>query len=147
MKIELRRVSYFARLSQETSAYAADIWIDGKKRGTVENAGQGGPDNIHPRELEDELNAYAKTLPPLTFEEGEEPLEQNAETLLGSLLTRWIAARDLKRMLGRKTVFVRDGALFDIDKRGTPRSPDHVLNDLPFDEALAIFLRLTELSP
>ena len=48
MQFELRRVSYSATLSQETSAFTADIWVDGKKAGSAENHGTGGCTNIRP---------------------------------------------------------------------------------------------------
>ena len=41
MKIELRRFTTNARLSQETTAFAADVWVDGKKVGYAENDGHG----------------------------------------------------------------------------------------------------------
>lgn len=42
MKIELKRFTSNARLSQETTAFAADVWVDGKKAGHAENDGHGG---------------------------------------------------------------------------------------------------------
>lgn len=42
MKIELKRLSISERLSQETTAFAADVWVDGKNVGTAENDGRGG---------------------------------------------------------------------------------------------------------
>jgi len=63
MKIELKRVTYNSRLSEETAAFAADLWINGKKRGDVLNDGHGGPDRIHPYTLAQEIEAYAATLP------------------------------------------------------------------------------------
>lgn len=42
MKIELKRFTTNARLSQETTAFAADVWVDGIKVGHAENAGHGG---------------------------------------------------------------------------------------------------------
>ena len=45
MKFELRKISYNKRLSQETNAFAADIWCDGVKVGFAENDGHGGSTN------------------------------------------------------------------------------------------------------
>ncbi len=140
MKIELRRITYNARLSDETSCYAADVWVDGKKRGTVSNSGTGGPDRIDPRELEYEINAYAKTLPPVKTGDGY-VLEQCADLIFGELLDRHIVGKALKRQLAKKTIFVRDGHLW----QGTPKGPDAVvLNSLPFDDAINLYLSCAE---
>lgn len=42
MKIELRKLAIYPRLSQETTAFAADLWIDGAKVGHARNDGRGG---------------------------------------------------------------------------------------------------------
>jgi hypothetical protein len=64
MKIELRKVAHSARLSRETAAFSADLYIDGVKRATVENDGHGGPNMVHPWQVGKEIDDYAKTLPP-----------------------------------------------------------------------------------
>ncbi len=68
MKIELRRLTHNARLSQETNAYAADVYIDGRKAGTVRNDGGGGESHVHitPSELFDRAWAWCESLPPDT---------------------------------------------------------------------------------
>ena len=48
MRIELRKIDYSASLSQETTPFSADIWIDGIKEGHATNHGQGGPTLIGP---------------------------------------------------------------------------------------------------
>ena len=47
MKIELRRITYNAALSQETSAYTADVYIDGELAFHARNQGTGGADFFH----------------------------------------------------------------------------------------------------
>lgn len=66
MKIELKRFSYSERLSEETSAFAADVWIDGKNVGYAKNDGHGGCTivQINPLELREKVEAYARTLMP-----------------------------------------------------------------------------------
>jgi len=138
MKLELRKVTHNARLSHETAAYAAEIWVDGVKRGTAENDGQGGPDRICPHSLQVELEAYAATLPKVKFF-GEEH-EQNADILLGSLLDEHLATKRLLRMTKTKTVMVRDGKAYTMKGRPANVAPGTVfLNDLPLAEALKAF--------
>ena len=47
MKIELKAIQYSAFASEETSCYQANLYVDGKKIGTVSNAGHGGCDDFH----------------------------------------------------------------------------------------------------
>jgi hypothetical protein len=47
MKIELKRFTTNARLSEETTAFAADVWVDGKNVGYAKNAGRGGNTMVH----------------------------------------------------------------------------------------------------
>lgn len=63
MKIELRNVRHAAFASQETECFTASVWIDGRREGTVENSGAGGPMMFHPFALEERLEAHAATLP------------------------------------------------------------------------------------
>jgi hypothetical protein len=68
MKIELKRFTTNARLSQETTAFAADVWVDGKKAGTAENDGHGGNTNVRlDRAVRDVVEAYGKTLVPAEY--------------------------------------------------------------------------------
>lgn len=48
MNIELRNIQVYARLSEETTAFTATIYIDGKKVGWAKNDGQGGCTNYGP---------------------------------------------------------------------------------------------------
>jgi len=148
MKIELRRITYNARLSQETSAYAADVYVDGVKRGTTRNDGNGGADMIHPYTLQQEIDVYAATLPPVTSQDGE--FLQSAEIIFGDLLADYLTRKDLKRQLAKKTLFVREGKLYSMKMKGLrPKDAGTsavVLNDLPFDEAVVVYVKLAEMS-
>jgi len=138
MKIELKNVSYNKKLSQETSAYAADIWLNGVKRGSVQNAGHGGPDMFYPHTLGNEIETYAKTLPPVEFHGSS--LEQNADMVLGEILNTYLAAKDLQRILKTKTLFtVASGKMYTIKGLAEPADAVLILNKMPFDEALKLY--------
>ena len=72
MKIELRNIKIYERLSEETTCFTADIFIDGKKAGTAENRGNGGcTDYDHyenTKQLMRDAESYLQTLPPLVYE-------------------------------------------------------------------------------
>jgi len=68
MKIELRRFTTNARLSQETTAFAADVWVDGKKAGHAENDGHGGATIVHlDPSVRATVEAHGKTLVPAEY--------------------------------------------------------------------------------
>jgi hypothetical protein len=94
MKIELKRISFNERLSEETNAFVADLWINGVKRGEVRNEGHGGCDDFSDDKARQELDAYGKTLPP----EPQYGLTMNAELLVGDVLEKWIEARQEKKV-------------------------------------------------
>lgn len=48
MKIELKAIKVFPSLSEETTCFSASLWINGKRVGTADNRGEGGPTNYHP---------------------------------------------------------------------------------------------------
>lgn len=71
MNIELKKITISLALSEETTAFVADIYINGYKAGYAKNQGHGGNTDIHHydpkgRQLITEAEAYCKTLPPDT---------------------------------------------------------------------------------
>ena len=164
MNITLRNIKHFAAMSEETYCFTADIWIDGVKVGDARNEGHGGPTMIHPRELEARIDAYAKTLPPspvpgLVEDDGVTPvtIEQNAEIIVGDLVTQWLIEKDVKRALSRKVCFLKNGkpGIFTLAFKGKDIStgvallqkPENltrfdvrcILNVMPFEGAVKAY--------
>ena len=160
MKIELKNIKHSEFASQETNCYQATIYIDGKRVGTVENAGHGGCDNVHPWQVAQQIDAYAKTLPKTvcTFIDPETgkpaEMEQDHETIFGDILTSWLMSKDLKRLMSKRIVFVKeDGNVYETKalkadqlklNLNQSRLPEMlkaktILNLLPFDQALTIY--------
>jgi len=152
MKIELKNVKYSDFASHETHCFEASVYIDGKRAGIVSNDGQGGSNNYDSRALVEALKEHAKTLPKLRYEEHE--FEQDADTLIGNLLMDHLYAKDLKRALSTRVLFVnKDGILKETkafkkeDLANLLRSPtlttrlesDKILNVMPFDVALSTY--------
>ena len=67
--IQLKNVKIAWNMSEETTAFTASLYIDGKKAADVKNGGRGG-DN-HPqfmdRALEKDFHSFCKSLPPSQF--------------------------------------------------------------------------------
>ena len=103
MKIEIKNVRHSELASEETHCFQASVYIDGKRRGTVENDGWGGPDRFNPPQLKDEIDAYAKTLPPI--EADGMTLESDAEILIGDLVNEWLRVRSLKNACKGRTLY------------------------------------------
>lgn len=68
MKIELKRFSHAPRLSEETTAFTADVWVDGKKVGWAKNGGHGGNTMVHlDQSVRAAVEAHGKTLVPAEY--------------------------------------------------------------------------------
>lgn len=156
MNIELKNIKYAEFASQETHCFEASIYIDGKRVGTVTNDGRGGSNFYHPPKIEEAIKAHAETLPATKWKlDGQElEIKQDADTLVGDLLVAYLYARDLKRALAKRILFVnKDGILKETkaltkDKLAailsTPDLPkrlesDTILNYMPFSLALQTY--------
>jgi len=155
MNIELRNVKYAAFASEETPCFSAAVFIDGKRVGEVSNDGHGGCHRYSSREVEKRLDAYAKTLPPIKVDWRPEGMQQTADRLIGRALDHALMVRDLKLLLKDRLVFTRDGkvhqtnrlppdalaqALANPARALAQFKATALLNALPFDEALALFV-------
>jgi hypothetical protein len=105
MKIELKKLKVFEEMSEETTAFVADLWINGKKVAYAKNDGHGGCTfyNAYPeqRELLAEAEAYCQSLPPhvTEFMGKEMSIDQNLEFVIDCLVSekeneKFIKARD-----------------------------------------------------
>lgn len=101
-KIELRNIKHSVSLSQETEAFTADIYIDGRKVAYAHNEGTGGPTGYgfyktDDRQLLQQLEAYCKTLPPVFLSEQFPSVEQNLESVIDDLLTKHLAQKEIDK--------------------------------------------------
>lgn len=104
MKIELKGIHYSAQLSEETSAFSANLYINGYKVATTSNRGHGGstdyvPINEKGRQLIKEAEAYCKSLPREKYTLGveEHELNMNLELYIDNLLTDYLKKKDLQQ--------------------------------------------------
>jgi hypothetical protein len=160
MNIELKNVKYFAAMTQETPCFVATVYVDGKKAGAAENRGEGGPTMVSPRSLEQQIDAYGATLSPSKLDMGdgtEVEIKQDAETLIGDLLDKFLRERDLRRLLAKRVLYThRDKPGIFQTKPLTPDDMKRILdpsntalrekwgvkeffNALSLEEALAIY--------
>ena len=160
MKLELKNIKHTAWASEETHCYQASLYVDGKPFAIVSNDGHGGCDRdyAHPKFKGDYFDmfryveAHFKSLPNTPSEWNEDGMEQRLEFWCADQVNDWLSARELKKKLKSHVLFqlkYKDGVFqtkfhptvtngeWVINKQaGQTR---RILNDLPFDEALAIW--------
>lgn len=163
MRLELKSVDYSQRMSEETSCFFAQVYVDGRHVGSVLNHGHGGC-HQYTGEAEAILSAEAKTLPKVKTDTPSETdpsgffhYAPDADSLIDEALDTYLMTRDLKRLIGSKVLFTKKGEpgvyqtgkLTPGQKTAIKANPawvraqfphaDKILNLLPFDEALALY--------
>ena len=164
MKLELKNIKHTAWASEETHCYQASLYVNGKPVAIVSNDGHGGADRdyAHPkiephtyRFVMTEVHAYFASLPKtpiqpphpadvcdMHFSSMPDGMEQCLEFWCADQVNDWLSARELKKKLKKDFLFqFADGVgVFAHNTRPSRAAGvSVVLNDLPFDEALAIW--------
>lgn len=106
MKIEIKNVSFNERMSEETNAFVADVYVNGKKCGYAKNDGRGGSTFVNPyggkyRDLFVEGERYCESLPDVVYNpEGMKPfsVKSNMENVVDELFEQWLKNRDQKKL-------------------------------------------------
>lgn len=95
MKIELKKLKHYEGMSQETNAFSADLYVDGKLAATCRDDGNGGCIGLYTYDsgcekgLLDKAEDYCRTLPPYIYTHGSgktTPLDMNLELFIGLLV-------------------------------------------------------------
>ena len=108
MKIELKKIAFYERMSEETNAFTADIYVNGVKTGYAKNDGQGGCTFIHAYEgkslLLHEAETYAEALPPIqvTFADKTHSMKMNLEMLVDNLFEEYITTKERGKFLKKR---------------------------------------------
>lgn len=153
MKIELKSIKYAAFASQETSCYSANLYVDGKKIGTVANEGHGGCDSFHGDwESFKKADEWCKANLPKWASYGETKLtnETDLEMHCGNLLETFLVTRDYKRAIKTKVLFRKaEGGIYEMKHHGhvaqaiasiVKSNPNaEILNNMSLDAAVAIY--------
>lgn len=110
MNIELKAVKIHKGLSQETTCYTANLYVDGKKAAECSNRGCGGPDEVH--WLNDDsrkavLAHVAATPIKIHYvkDDTHVEMENTLDMFLGHLLSVWEYNDWLKRKLRHNLLF------------------------------------------
>ncbi|TXJ24886.1 MAG: hypothetical protein E6Q24_15170 [Chitinophagaceae bacterium] len=101
MEIELRKIYISHQFSEESLAFTANLYIDGRKIGYVSNDGKGGSTSYeadHPddRPLLRAADEYCKTLPPWKLDD-EVSVPMNLEYFIDRKIDEYATQEELKR--------------------------------------------------
>ena len=100
MEITLKNVKHAVFMSQETECFEASVYINGKKAGTVSNAGHGGCNDYHPWDLYQTLQAHCDTIPPDMAGYRVTPDE-----IIGNLFETWYNKKQYSKLCKGQTLF------------------------------------------
>lgn len=100
MKIELKSIIFSEALSEETNAFTANLYINGKKVGYCKNQGHGGctyynSDSSNDRKTIAYAEDYCKALPKTKWKDKE--FNQSLEGVIDDLLEDWLKAKETKK--------------------------------------------------
>ena len=106
MNIELKNIKYYESFSEETLAFNANVYIEGKRAGIAKNDGRGGAtyymgDNKEGQELIRQAENYTKTLPDKHYPKDEYmeafSIPMNLEHYIDDLLNDYLQKKDLEK--------------------------------------------------
>lgn len=160
MKLQLKAIKHSDDMSEETFCYSANLYCDGKMVAHVGNSGKGGADMVHPSNGHtqakiQEIENYIKTLEEVDVPGFDETIPMNLEIWCGDQIMIHLARKDLKAWFKTKVVGLQDGEIMLWKNKNKSRPMEEtaelvkkqnpgiiVLNTLPFDVAVSIFLKI-----
>ena len=118
MEITLKNVKTYAGLSEETIAFNASVYIDGKKVGDAKNNGQGGSNDVNvftkdgrwDRALMNKMEAEAKKH---TWTYEGETHSHSLDSYIGELVDDFEEQKILKRMCRTQTLYRDPNETYD----------------------------------
>lgn len=108
MELKLKNVKFSEKLSEETSAFSADLFIGTKKVAYVSNHGKGGDTNYNAydgcKDLLKTAEEYAKSLPDREYNLGAKKISMhsNLENIIDDMFNEWLDAKEQKRILSNE---------------------------------------------
>ena len=161
MNLEMKAIKFSEWGSEETYCYQANVYLDGKPFAMVSNDGRGGCDREYShnkfkgdyRATMKKIDDYFKSLPNTDvgkYKNVPEGFEQTFERWCHDQVCTYLYRKDLKKALKKNKVVKRKNdegkmSLYDYGINVLSDAIKHrwpeaiILNDLPEDEALAIW--------
>lgn len=155
MKLELKNIKLLASLSEETPAYTATLYADGKKVGDVSNHGHGGCDEFHgDYALLKKVEEYVKANHPKIdmSQYNMEPLDASLETWCHTEAWASVEKKNFASKLSRNIMYIKAGEKNVYGAKIVKGRKDEqiaaykakipgitILNTLPADEAFKLY--------
>ena len=104
MKIEIKKISFNERMSEETNCFVADLYINGKNVGECKNDGRGGCtfyNSYHAPNNDEDLRqaeAFCKALPPIRSEEYNFEFDMNLTHFIDNLIEDELKKKEQKKL-------------------------------------------------
>ena len=171
-RISIKALKVAEFLSEETLAYSALVFFDGKKIASADNGGRGGATHIRPEPGQQDLfrqaEAFALSLP-ATLTDYADPKDPSGKLSIASSL-EWVvdglahdqqdrkkAGAQMARLMKKAALMIENGKLFTLKPRlpamlqteqflksAQERYPAaQILNALPKEQALELFIGST----
>ena len=110
MNIELRNLKSVAAMSEETTCFTADIYIDGKRAGVARNSGRGEPTLLRfdDHNVARRFEQFCEALPPVDISLPWQPplsVNMDAELYIDQLVETALRDRKLQRLARKSLVF------------------------------------------
>jgi hypothetical protein len=148
--IELKNINISVKLSEETPAYTAKLFVDGKFLGEVRNQGFGGCDIFDGKwdDYNDVDKRVRETYPKRTYEwGGGGEFDETLECICHGLVWLHVDQRNMKSRLSKTVMTFEDGKVYTFKGKRTKELEDRIatqkpnatiLNRLSFEKAWAI---------
>lgn len=109
MNITLKNLKIAKFLSQETTAFSATVYVDGKRVGTASNSGHGASNfyRFDDPKLEAKLEAWAATLPKMQVYDTE--LSMDLDLVIDGIIQKMEYDKQVARSCKKKTLFLLEG--------------------------------------
>lgn len=143
MQIELKNIKVAEHMSEETTAFTADLYVDNKKIAFIKNDGRGGSTYYQQYKQEDapilrQAEEYCKALPPAVYpgsltDGNSFEIPMNLENYIDDLLDKHLQKKDLEKFHSKMVKHQEDSILFGI--------PDKEYSRLKFKRPIAELLR------
>ncbi|HEX7854998.1 MAG TPA: hypothetical protein VF503_15015 [Sphingobium sp.] len=124
MLIELRKLKVIKALSEETSCYTAEIWIDGALAFLASNRGHGGADDFRQKGTltEAEVDQWLKAHRTARTYQGID-LDPSLENEVAEKIDVAESVSALRRRLRTNIVTIEDGAVYSYPLKKRPPDP------------------------
>lgn len=150
MKIEIKNLKHYPALSEETEAFSCRVYVNGRYAFDASNDGKGGCHRYEGDRARIALaEEWARSLPPAVHGVYSGiTLAQNLDSVIDGLVYEALSAKELKAKLRNHAVFLVPGQEGVFAAKHMPEEQaahlhgrENVLNFMPFDEALKVYMR------